>query len=189
MDIKSTNRLNQQQKTLLNAAKDLNLAEYDTDHTIETVDINCFKKYMELHAQLKEILKATNMEPHEIYTLINTYSGSFKGFQELKNFVRGRNLCIIKKIKDSTGWQRQINKLIVKIKEKYSAADESINLLNEITNQVIYQLLLKEVNTFDILQHKVTLDGKNNMNGLNLTSDDQKYLLLELMKEKVIVKK
>ena len=68
-------------------------------------------------------------------------------------------------------------------------ADEPTTKLNDITNQVIYQLLLQDVNTFDILQLKVTLDGKNNMNGLQLSSDDQKYLLLELMKEKVIVKK
>lgn len=186
---KSTNRLNQQQKTLLNAARDLNLLAFDVEDTFETIDVSKFKKYVELHDQLKKILETTNMEPHEIYTLINTYSGSFKGFQELKNFVKGRNLCIIKKIKDTIHWQKQINKLANKIADKYIIVDENKTKLNELINGMVFQILMREVNTFDILQHKLSLDNKNNVNGFTLTSDDQKYLLLELMKEKVIIKK
>jgi hypothetical protein len=186
---KSTNRLTQQQKALLTAAKDLNLSAFDRDYTIETVDISNFKKYMELHCKLKEVLVATNMEPHEIYTLINSYSGSFKGFHELKNFVRGRNLCIIKKIKETPGWYKQINKVTLSIRDRHMVADEHLLKLTEITNDMIYKILLKEVNTLDILQHKITLNSKNNINEIKLTPEDQKNILLELLKEKIIVKK
>lgn len=181
---KLTNRLNEQQKNLLTTINKLDLTAYDIEPDIDNVDVVKFKKYIELHNKLKQILKDMSMEQHEIYTLINTYSGSYKGFKEIKNFIRGRNICIIKKIRNSTNWNKHICNMINKIKSKYIILNND-NIQN-IISDVIYEILIDNINTFDILHHKISLDGKNNVNKFELTLDDQKKIIIILLKNNII---
>jgi hypothetical protein len=182
----ATNRLNAQQKLILNISNDLNLSEYGgPEPTFDNVNVTIFKKYMEVHEKLKAMLSS---EPHEIYTLISTYNGSFKGFNELKNFIRGRNLCIIKKVKNTEQWNKNVQKIVDIFKQKMTETSSDQQKIYELTSDAIFEILLNDVNTFDILQNKLVLDGKNNIKKINMTLDDQKYILQKLISNNVLKK-
>jgi len=178
------NRLSSIQKILLDnihKKKILDNLQLPDVISAESIDINDLKNYNDIHNNINNILVEYKIEPHEILNLINNYEGNHTIFNKFKNFIISRNICILKKIYKSEKWNSNVKKIIDVFSSIYKCP-KKINI-NDLFNQIIMDILIKDVKMFDITQCKIELDSKNNIKLININSlDDQKYIIAELLK-------
>lgn len=176
-------RLTNIQKRLLDIIKKNNIFNETIKlETYETIDTKLLKSYIELHNKIKDILNNLEVEPHEILNLIESYGGNHSEFINLKNLIINRNLCILRTIYDTEQWKKNINKIVDVFKDKFINQSKNNKSISEICNESILEVLLKEINTFDISQCKITLDKKNNLKTINIINlNDQKYIISKLL--------
>lgn len=146
---------------------------------LDQLNIKFLKQFNEVHNNINKILTENNIEPHEIFTLINNYEGNNEDFNKLKNFIISRNILIIKKIYGSEQWNKNINKITEIFKMYYSTEN-----IKNIFDSIIMDFLLKDISMFDIAQCKISLDSKNNLKNINIISlNDQKYIINRLIEK------
>jgi hypothetical protein len=177
------NRLTSVQKLLLDTILKNNIFDdliLPDDISFKSIDLNNIKLYNETHNKINQILKENNIEPHEIYDLIENYDGSHLIFNTLKKFIMIRNLSILKRVFKTEKWNKNIEKIYNIFKTKYSHPVK-IDML-ELINKIILDILIKDINMFDITQCKIKLDSKNNIKLINITSiEDQKKIISFLL--------
>lgn len=132
------------------------------------------KKYNEMHNCINEILSSIGIEPHEIFTLLNSYEGTNKNCQTLKKFIVDRNVFIINYARETKSWQKQINNITEIFNKLYN------DVRYDIIDKIITDILMTNTNLFDICQCKLTFD-KNNIKKINLNLDDQKTIIKSLL--------
>ncbi len=132
------------------------------------------KKYNEMHNCIYEIISSIGIEPHEIFTLLNSYDGNNKNCQTLKKFIVDRNMFIIKYACQTKTWQKQINNITEMFSKLYN------NVTISIIDTIIVDILTTNTNLFDICQCKLIFD-KNNFKKINLNLDDQKTIINKLL--------
>jgi len=166
-------RLTTIQKKIIDSIKKNNI--FSTNEQ-ETKDL---KYYNNIHQQIKNLLNELSIEPHEILTLLSNYNGSNETFIYLKNIINGRNDFIINKIYSSDQWNKNIKKIACQIKNNY--LEPSNGIIEKCCNDELYNILKDEINTFDILQCKISLDVKNNLKSINMVNlDDQKRIIKKI---------
>ncbi len=153
--------------------------------SFESIDINNLKKYNEIHIKISKILEKNNIEPHEILNLIDTYNGKHEIFNKFKSLIICRNLCILKNVYNSEQWNKHVNKIVDIFKIKYELTKKvKKNTMYDLLNDIIMDILMTDINTFDICQNRITLDNKNNLKQLNIFSfEDQKNIILKLLEK------
>jgi hypothetical protein len=176
-------RLTAIQKQLLNdinKSKILDPIDIPDELQISLIDVKKLKEYNDIHKKIVIILTNNNIEPHEIFNMIETYDGKHPIYNKLKNFLILRNICILKKIKGTEKWKANVNKIMDILKTKYKCP-KKINMIDILENSVM-DLLIKDVKMFDILQCRIELDGSNNLKSLNMNNlEDQKYIVSKLL--------
>jgi len=183
IDMDKKNRLTPIQKQLLdyiNKSKILDPIDIPDELQISLIDIKKLKEYNDIHKKIVIILTNNNIEPHEIFNMIETYDGKHPIYNKLKNFLILINICILKKIKGTEKWKANVNKIMDILKTKYKCP-KKINMIDILENSVM-DLLIKDVKMFDILQCRIELDGSNNLKSLNMNNlEDQKYIVSKLL--------
>lgn len=179
MEFNLTNRLTKNQKKILDAFKKFgdivavkSLLEEDAKKDLT----NC-NKYIRYHKKIISVLTENNIQPHEIFKLINAYDGNHGHFENFKIFLSNRNMCIINRVINSEEWVRYVLGIM-----KRNGVEYSKNIYKR-TSELLIEILTNEINTFDILNYKIKLDAKNNLKSINLTIEDQKKVLLSLKKQ------
>jgi hypothetical protein len=176
-------RLTSIQKTLLDTIVKLKLLEnvdIPLELNINLIDTKDLKKYNDIHSNINEILTDNKIEPHEIFNMIETYKGNHPIYNKFKNLIIIRNTCILKKIKENDKWNTHIQKIMDILKKKYKHSNDK-TMFNIIEN-IIMDILIKDIKMFDILQCKITLDSNNNIKNINISNlDDQKYIISKLL--------
>ena len=171
-------RLTSTQKKLIDTLDKNNinsLLEQFTDHKYENINSEELKKYNVVYDYIENIITELKLEPHEIYTLLNSYSGENKTCKILKKFIIDRNIYIIKNVYRSKSWQKQIN-------EFFNIFDNMYNGVTiEIIDKIIVDMLYDNINLFDIAQIKLTLNDKFNLKKINLNLNDQKHIITQLL--------
>jgi hypothetical protein len=182
MEQKKNTRLNANQKKIidiLSKSKILDNVKIDIFLKFDDITLDEIKKinrYNRIHNNIKILLEYYNIEPHNIFDIINTYDGKNKIFQKLKNFILNRNILILKKIYKSEQWEKNIIKLIDNFNKIYDDAN-----LNEYLDNIILKIILNDINIFDICKYRLILDQKNKLKNINLFNlEDQKTIITEL---------
>ena len=180
-------KLSSIQKKLLdeiNKLKILDSVEKQENISLELIDVHNLKKLNEKHNKIKTILEDNSIEPHEIVNLIDRYNGKHEIFDKFKTLIISRNMCIIKKVYKTERWNNNISKLVDIFKEKYMLPKKCKKTMNEILDGIIMNILMGDINVFDIYQNRIIVDNKNNFKQLNVSSfDDQKNIILKLLEK------
>jgi len=184
--ISNTSRLTQKQKIILNSF--CNIGNIDVFKklvpkdmpTFANIDINNSAKYFKFHNKITILLQENNIEPHEIFRMINTYIGSNVNCIDFKKLIMARNICIIKKIYNTSEWISYINNIIKTVKSKYALKNTQKELYENIDKSLI-SILDKEIATYDILQHKINVDSHNLFKRIVLSMEDYNKILSKLL--------
>jgi hypothetical protein len=180
-------KLSSIQKILLdeiNKSKILDGVENNEKISFGSINIDNLKKFNEIHNKIGTILENNNIEPHEIINLIDRYNGKHEIFNKFKTLIVSRNMCIIKKVYKTEKWNNNISKLVDIFKEKYMLPKKCKKTMNEILDDIIIDILIKDINVFDIYQNRIIVDNKNHFKQLNVSSfDDQKNIILKLLEK------
>ena len=183
MEFKLTDRLTKNQRKILDAFKkfgDIVAVKSLLEEGAKRDLTNC-NKYIRYHKKIIGVLIENNIQPHEIFKLINAYDGSHGHFENFKIFLSNRNMCIINRVINSEEWVRYVLGIMKRNNVVYSR-----NIYKK-TSEILIDILTNEINTFDILDYKIKLDAKNNLKNINLTIEDQKRILLSLKNQKNII--
>jgi hypothetical protein len=177
-DVKKTNRLTTNQKKIIELISEIDLftgIDIPEELSLDNVDIKQLKYYNSIHDTINDLLKENNIEPHEIFSLIMMYNGNNDISKKIMSFITCRNICIIKKIYGSSSWEKNIEQIFKKFNKYFK------NVTNKMIDQIVFELLIQNINLFDIAFCKVTLNSKNELKNINLLLDDQKYIVTKLI--------
>jgi len=168
------NRLSSLQKKIIDKIKK-NKILIDDVHNLKCLNV--------IHNKIKDILNELSAEPHEISSLIMNYNGNNTTFIKLKNIIIKRNNYILDNIYSSDKWNKNINKISNIFKKTYIEPSDGVIYMS--CNDALYDILKNEVNTFDILQCKISIDDKYQLKSIFIIDlDDQMKIITNILKNK-----